>query len=119
MRYWEFLIQQEGDQTWLPLETRQVEILEGRYRMAAHTSYDDTSVEVRVSQLLLDEMPPRRRVRKRKSLTNDSGLLAIFPFMQLSPGRWEIDCNCPDVIDDFLGEAWHYSVPGYSKLCSD
>ncbi|MEO1509320.1 MAG: hypothetical protein AAFU84_16900 [Cyanobacteria bacterium J06633_23] len=110
MRYWEFLIQQEGDQTWLPLETRQVEILEGRYRMAAHTSYDDTSVEVRVSQLLLDEMPPRRRVRKRKSITNDSGLLAIFPFMQLSPGRWEIDCNSPDVIDDFLGEAWHYSV---------
>ncbi|MEM1253063.1 MAG: hypothetical protein AAGI69_11565 [Cyanobacteria bacterium P01_H01_bin.21] len=111
MRYWEFLIQQEGDQTWLPLETRQVEILEGRYRMAAHTSYDSTSVEVRVSQLLLDEIPPRRRVRKRKTSTSDSGLLAIFPFIQLSPGRWEIDCNSPDVIDDFLGEGgWHYSV---------
>lgn len=110
MRYWEFLIQQEGDQTWLPLETRQGEILEGCYRMAAHTSYDDTSVEVRVSQLLLDEMPPRRRVRKRRAVTNDSGLLAIFPFMQLSPGHWEIDCNSPDVIDDFLGESWHYSV---------
>ena len=111
MRYWEFLIQQEGDQTWLPLETRQVEILEGRYRMAAHTSYDSTSVEVRVSQLLLDEIPPRRRVRKRKTNTSDSGLLAIFPFIQLSPGRWEIDCNSPDVIDDFLGEGgWHYSV---------
>lgn len=111
MRYWEFLIQQEGDQTWLPLETRQVEILEGRYRMAAHTSYDSTSVEIRVSQLLLDEIPPRRRVRKRKASTNDSGLLAIFPFIQLSPGRWEIDCNSPDVIDDFLGEGgWHYSV---------
>ncbi|MEM6254162.1 MAG: hypothetical protein AAF821_14695 [Cyanobacteria bacterium P01_D01_bin.156] len=110
MRYWEFLIQQEGDQTWLPLETRQVEILEGRYRMAAHTSYDDTSVEVRVSQLLLDEVPPRRRVRKRKTMTNDSGLLAIFPYMQLSPGHWEIHCNSPDVLDDFLGEGWQYSV---------
>ena len=111
MRYWEFLIQQEGDQTWLPLETRQVEILEGRYRMAAHTSYDSTAVEIRLSQLLLDEMPPRRRVRKRKTSTNDSGLLAIFPFIQLSPGRWEIDCNSPNVIDDFLGEGgWHYSV---------
>ncbi|MBX2861987.1 MAG: hypothetical protein KTR27_00405 [Leptolyngbyaceae cyanobacterium MAG.088] len=111
MRYWEFLIQQEGDQTWLPLESRQVEILEGRYRMAAHTSYDSRSVEIRVSQLLLDEMPPRRRVRKRKANTNDSGLLAIFPFMQLSPGHWEIECNSPDVIDDFLGEGgWQYSV---------
>ncbi|ESA35611.1 hypothetical protein N836_11470 [Leptolyngbya sp. Heron Island J] len=111
MRYWEFLIQQEGDQTWLPLETRQVEILEGRYRMAAHTSYDSMAVEIRVSQLLLDEIPPRRRVRKRKTNTNDSGLLAIFPFIQLSPGRWEIDCNSPDVIEDFLGEGgWHYSV---------
>ncbi|MGD1949894.1 MAG: hypothetical protein ACFB14_09630 [Leptolyngbyaceae cyanobacterium] len=111
MRYWEFLIQQEGDQTWLPLETRQVEIMEGRYRMAAHTRYDSTSVEVRVSQLLLEEIPPRRRVRMRKTNTSDSGLLAIFPFIQLSPGRWEIDCNSPDVIDDFLGEGgWHYSV---------
>ena len=37
--------------------------------------------------------------------------MAIFPFIQLSPGRWEIDCNSPDVIDDFLGEGgWHYSV---------
>lgn len=111
MRYWEFLIQQEGDQTWLPLETRQVEILEGRYRMAAHTSYDSAAVEIRVSQLLLDEIPPRRRVRKRKANTSDSGLLAIFPFIQLSPGRWEIECNSPDVVDDFLGEgSWHYSV---------
>lgn len=110
MRYWEFLIQQEGDQTWLPLETRQVEILEGRYRMAAHTSYDEAPVEVRLSQLLLDEMPPRRRVRKRKAITNDSGLLAIFPYIQLSPGRWEVHCSSPDVIDDFLGESWEYSI---------
>ncbi|MEM9977205.1 MAG: hypothetical protein AAF808_06200 [Cyanobacteria bacterium P01_D01_bin.2] len=110
MRYWEFLIQQEGDQTWLPLEAKQVEILEGRYRMAAHTSHYETSVEVRVSQLLLDEVPPRRRVRKRRAMTNDSGLLAIFPFIQLAPGHWEIDCNSPDVMDDLLGEGWHYAV---------
>lgn len=110
MDYWEFLIQQEGDQTWLPLENKQVEILEGRYRVAVHTSLASTPVDVRVSQLILTEMPPRRRVRKRKGQTNESGLLVIFPYMQLSPGRWEIHCSGTDVLSDFMGAGWERAV---------
>ena len=107
---WEFLIQQEGDQTWLPLEAKQVEILEGRYRLAAHTGYVHKTVDIRVSQLLFDEMPPRRRVRKRQAATNEAGLLAIFPYIQLAAGRWDIDCSSTDVMDDMFGDGWHYSV---------
>jgi hypothetical protein len=30
---WAFLLQQEGDRAWLPLESPDVEVLEGRYRL--------------------------------------------------------------------------------------
>ena len=55
MEYWEFLLQQEGDHHWLPLDTAQMEILEGRYRIMAHTSSAHTPVQVQVSQRLLDQ----------------------------------------------------------------
>ncbi|MEO0456179.1 MAG: hypothetical protein AAF152_06285 [Cyanobacteria bacterium P01_A01_bin.114] len=110
MDYWEFLIQQEGDQTWLPLETKQVEILEGRYRLAAHTSHLSAPVEIRVSQLMTAEMPPHRRVRKRRSQTNETGLIIIFPYMQLQAGYWEVNCCTTNVMDDMLGGGWQYSV---------
>jgi len=107
MKYWEFLIQKEGDQTWLPLETQQVEILEGRYRVVAHTDRANTSMEVKVSQLVADEMPPRRRVRKRVSTTNDSGLVVVMPFVTLQPGQWDLACNS---LAGAFGESWQYHV---------
>ena len=60
MKYWEFLIQKEGDETWLPLETQQVEILEGRYRVVAHTDRVNTPMEIRVSQLMTETLKRRR-----------------------------------------------------------
>lgn len=107
MKYWEFLIQKEGDQTWLPLETQQVEILEGRYRIVAHTDRANTSMDVRVAQLITDEMPPRRRVRRRVSTTNDSGLVVAMPFVNLKPGQWDLKCSS---LDGAAGAPWQYSV---------
>lgn len=109
MKYWEFLIQKEGDQTWLPLETQQVEILEGRYRVVAHTDRVNTSMEVQVSQLITDELPPRKRVRKRTSRTNESGLVVVVPYVHLKPGQWELICSS-DAIDSLVGDGWQYSV---------
>ena len=110
MKYWEFLIQKEGDQTWLPLETQQVEILEGRYRVVAHTARSNTPVDIRVSQLITDEMPPRKRVRKRTSSTNESGLVVIMPFVHLKPGQWRLECRSVAGVEDRLGDDWQYDV---------
>ena len=110
MKYWEFLIQKEGDQTWLPLETQQVEILEGRYRVVAHTDRANTPVDIRVSQLMTDEMPPRQRVRKRTSSTNESGLVVVMPFVHLKPGQWKLQCSSVNSVEDLLGGGWQYGV---------
>ena len=59
MEYWEFLLQQEGDSSWLPLDTSQMEILEGRYRIMAHCNQPDTPVQVHISQIATDQTPPK------------------------------------------------------------
>lgn len=110
MDQWEFLLQQEGDRTWLPLESATVEILEGRYRVMAHSNYANTAVEVRISHVNPDQMPPKRRVLKRHHQTNPEGLIVVMPFTHLKPGAWDLRCIGGDLMNDMLGEGWQYSV---------
>ena len=102
MEFWEFLLQKEGDHTWLPLEAAKVEILEGRYRVMAHSSHANEPVEICVSQMLLDETPPKRRLLKRTGHTNQEGLMVVMPFTRLQPGDWELQCRHK--------QDWRYSV---------
>ncbi|NEQ31714.1 MAG: hypothetical protein F6K04_12035 [Leptolyngbya sp. SIO4C5] len=110
MEYWEFLLQKEGDRTWLPLESAEVEILEGRYRLMAHASQANVAVEVRISQLLLDEIPPKRRVLKRQGQTNQDGLMVVMPFTQLQAGTWEVQCVGGDPLNDLMGDSWQQTI---------
>ncbi|MBW4439667.1 MAG: hypothetical protein KME10_00250 [Plectolyngbya sp. WJT66-NPBG17] len=89
---WEFLIQQDGDRVWLPLDTPNVEILEGRYRIAAKSNRKNAPVEVRIKHDSIDEMPPKRRTQTRTHQTNPSGLMPVIPFTRLQPGIWEFQC---------------------------
>ncbi|MEM1291267.1 MAG: hypothetical protein AAGH67_07330 [Cyanobacteria bacterium P01_H01_bin.162] len=93
MAYWEFLLQKEGDRDWLPLETAHVEISEGRYRVIAHTSYCDTPITIRLSQVLAAQLSPQPKTRQRVGQTNPNGLMVVMPFTHLSPGRWTIHCS--------------------------
>jgi hypothetical protein len=109
MEYWEFLLQKEGDRSWLPLESPNVEILEGRYRVVARSSRVRTPVEVRVIHDATKEVPPKRRVQKRAGHTNPDGLIVVIPFTRLQPGRWELRCTS-DLMADMMGESWEYAV---------
>lgn len=109
MEFWEFLIQKEGDRSWLPLESPSVEILEGKYRIVARSSRSNTATEVRVTHYATEAMPPVRRVRKRSSQTNPEGLIVILPFTRLQPGLWELHCT-GDVMSEMMGENWQYAM---------
>ncbi|NEN88600.1 MAG: hypothetical protein F6K48_06580 [Okeania sp. SIO3H1] len=93
MSNWEFLLQKEGDRTWLPLESADVEILEGRYRIVAHTHIANTEVQIQIIHNSIEEVPPLRRVQKRSSHTHSQGLISIIPFTRLKPGKWEFRCQ--------------------------
>lgn len=93
MEYWEFLLQKEGDQAWLPLESSQVEVLEGRYRIMVHTSHHQVPVQIRISQLLQGQDGSKRRVLKRQGAINENGLMVVIPFTWLQVGTWQINCT--------------------------
>lgn len=92
MKKLEFLLQKEGDRAWLPLETADVEILEGRYRVVARIPYPNTDIEIRVTYTSFDEVSPQRQAQSRSARTNPEGLVVIIPYTRLKPGMWELSC---------------------------
>ncbi|MEO1560218.1 MAG: hypothetical protein AAFS12_11505, partial [Cyanobacteria bacterium J06632_19] len=109
MEQWQFLIQKEGERTWHPLEKPSIEIMEGRYRVVARSNRTNTDVEVRVTHSSPSEVPPRRRIQKRRRRINSEGLTAVIPFTYLKSGIWELECS-GDLMSDLLGEFWKYTV---------
>jgi hypothetical protein len=109
MENWQFLIQKEGEHAWLPLESPNLQILEGRYRVVARSNRKHTAVEVRVSYFSTRENPPKRKVQKRSRRTNGEGLMAAIPFTYLKPGVWELSCSA-DIMSDLLGKPWQYTL---------
>lgn len=117
MAFWEFLIQKEGDRSWLPLESPDVEVLEGRYRVVARSSRVNSAVEICVSHIDLEARPPKQRLQKRLSQTNPDGLVVVIPFTRFHPGVWELRCT-GDLMSDMIGEGWRYAVR-LQVLCHD
>ncbi len=109
MKDWEFLLQREGDQTWLPLETSTVEILEGRYRIVVRTPCNDAEVDTYISYVSTQDDPPKRRVQQRSRQTNPDGLMAFLPFTPFRTGRWELRCR-PHVAPGSLEHQWPASL---------
>jgi len=110
MEKWKFLLQKEGDRSWLPLDSPDVEILEGRYRIVARSSQVNSLIEIRISHLTLGEDPPKRRIQKRTGQTNKEGLMVVIPYTWLKPGLWELCCSSTDLMSDLLGDSWQYAV---------
>ncbi|MEG5138754.1 MULTISPECIES: hypothetical protein [unclassified Microcoleus] len=108
MKKLEFLLQKEGDRAWLPLETPDVEILEGKYRVVARIQHPNTDIEIRITHTSFDEVAPQRKVQSRSARTNPEGLVVIIPYTRLKPGMWELSC----LPDPKLAPAkpWQYGV---------
>jgi hypothetical protein len=108
MKKLEFLLQKEGDRAWLPLETPDVEILEGKYRVVARIQHPNTDIEIRITHTSFDGVPPQRKVQSRSARTNPEGLVVIIPYTRLKPGLWELSC-LPDP-KSTPAKPWQYGV---------
>lgn len=110
MERWTFLLQKDGDRSWLPLDSPDVEILAGRYRIVAQTSHPHTDISLRICHLSSDGDSPRRRIQKRSHRTNANGLMVVIPFTCLDAGFWELSCFLSDPMSDLVGETVHRAV---------
>ncbi|BAY16269.1 hypothetical protein NIES21_20940 [Anabaenopsis circularis NIES-21] len=109
MEHWQFLIQKQGNRSWHTLESPNIQILEGRYRVLARSDLPNTDVEVRVTHSSTQEVPPKRRIQKQSRRTTSEGLMAVIPFTLLKPGIWELRCS-GDLMSDIFGKSWQQSV---------
>ena len=109
MENWEFRLQKEGDRSWLPLESPDVEILEGRYRVIARSSRAREPVEIRITHQSTEEFPPKRRVMKRSGQISPQGAIALLPFTLLKPGLWELRIVGEPTAEN-QGEIWQESI---------
>ena len=109
MENWQFLIQKQGDHTWRTLESSNLEIWAGNYRVLARSGLNNTDVDVRVTHISTDEVPPKRRLLKRSRRTNSEGLMAVIPFTHFKPGIWELRCS-GDIMSDMLGQSWQRTL---------
>ncbi|WP_265275984.1 hypothetical protein [Nostoc sp. KVJ3] len=109
MEHWQFLIQKQGARSWHILESPNLEILEGQYRVLARSNLLNTDVEVRVTHSSTQEIQPTRRIFKRSRRTNSEGLMAVIPFTYFDAGVWELRCT-GDLMSDLLGKSWQYTV---------
>ncbi|MEG3895270.1 MULTISPECIES: hypothetical protein [unclassified Microcoleus] len=107
MKKLEFLLQKEGDRAWLPLETPDVEILEGKYRVVARIQHPNTDIEIRITHTSF-EGSAQRKVQSRSARTNPEGLVVIIPYTRLKPGMWELSC-LPDP-KSTPAKPWQYGV---------
>jgi hypothetical protein len=92
MEYWEFLIQREGDRGWRTIETGNLQLMEGRYRIVANSDLLNTQIKTRVTYQTSDPIP-QRRSQSRHQTTNLRGLLAVIPFTNLQSGIWQFVCS--------------------------
>jgi hypothetical protein len=105
MAYWQFLLQKEGERTWVPLATSNLEIEVGRYRIVAHSDRPNVEVEIRLIHHTTEDGQHQRQSQNYCRRTNSEGLLVVMPFTELQPGKWQIRC-CGDIFSEFLGQGW-------------
>ncbi len=119
MKEWTFLLQKYGDRSWLPLDSPDMEILEGRYRIVVQTDHPNTDINIRVCHLATEEDPPKRRIQKRTNRTNRNGLMVVAPFTSLQAGNWELCCFLSDPLSDLVGDVLHHAVRLRVAPCTD
>lgn len=109
MEQWQFLIQKQGDRSWRNLESPNLKISAGWYRVLARSHLPNTDVEIRISYSLNPEVPGTREIQKRSRRTNPEGLIPIIPFTHLKPGLWELQCSS-HVTSDSYSQSWEYGI---------
>lgn len=93
MADWEFFLQQQGDEAWYPL-TNGDTLAQGTYRLVGKTRWTDIPLSVKILYRgRREDGEPVDREQSRQLQTNDRGLVALFSYIPLRVGAWEIVCR--------------------------
>jgi hypothetical protein len=105
MTQWQFLIRKEDDQAWLPLESLNTEILEGRYQLVVDLGVAAVPIEVQINHEF-EQDGLFRQTRQHKLLMTDlQGQIDLTSLTYFAPGRWDVKCQIPEKAKNDLSTA--------------
>lgn len=96
MTQWQFLIRKEDDQAWLPLESFNTEILEGRYQLVVELGVSTIPIEVQINHEFEQEGLFRQTRQHKLLMTDFQGQVDLTSLMYFAPGRWDVKCCIPE-----------------------
>jgi hypothetical protein len=93
MTQWQFLIRKEGDQSWLPLESTNTEILEGRYQLVAELGAATIPVEVQLRHEFEQDGLFKQTLQHKLLVSDFQGQVDLTSTLYFAPGHWEVQCR--------------------------
>ncbi|WP_310490186.1 hypothetical protein [Chamaesiphon sp. VAR_69_metabat_338] len=93
MTAWEFLIQREGDRGWRTIKTGNLQMTEGRYRIAATSQLLDPQMQTRMTHQPLGATATQQRSSTAYQVIAANGLAIVMPFTDLQSGIWQFVCS--------------------------
>jgi hypothetical protein len=93
MTQWQFLIRKEGDQSWLPLESTNTEILEGRYQLVAELGAPTIPVEVQLRHEFEQDGLFKQTLQHKLLMSDFQGQVDLTSTLYFAPGHWEVQCR--------------------------
>lgn len=105
MAQWQFLIRKEDDQAWIPLESLNTEILEGRYQLVAELGAAAVPIEVQLNHEFEQDGLFKQTRQQKLLMTDLQGQVDLTSLTYFAPGRWEVKCRIPDKAQEDLSMA--------------
>jgi hypothetical protein len=102
MAQWQFLIRKEDDQAWIPLESLNTEILEGRYQLVAELGTTAVPIEVQLNHEFEQDGLFKHTCQQKLLMTDLQGQVDLTSLTYFAPGRWEVNCRIPEKVQDDL-----------------
>jgi hypothetical protein len=93
MTAWEFLIQREGDRGWRTIKTGNLQMTEGRYRIAATSQLLAPQMQTRMTHQPLGATATQQRSSTVQQVIDPNGLTIVMPFAHLQSGIWQFVCS--------------------------
>lgn len=103
MTSWEFLIQRQGDRGWRTIKTGNLQMTEGRYRIAATSQLLAPQMQTRITLQPFGATANEQKSRTESQTIDPTGLAIVIPFTYLQSGIWQFVCSGTTVTNT----PWH------------
>lgn len=105
---WQFLLQKKGCLIWEAIDSRQLTIEAGIYRILGRGNCQKKEAEISCTYQDFSEQQNTQCLSKKVRRIDPVGLVMISPFTYFNPGYWEFICRSA-TFEEILGQFWYES----------